>query len=175
MSSHPITLHDLADLPRPGQAGALDVERFLADQRVASLGWPEPVVRQFLQEVGGKDEVLAVYGSLELDAVTWGLERLLAHDLRFYEADPHPEWVVQVAEDHARVLSQRSADERAAWEERGTWLTPPVLIDRELLDPPGEGLQIVEGRTRLGLLRGRMKDRRIVARRLEVWVGRPAG
>jgi hypothetical protein len=58
------------------------------------------------------------------------------------------------------------------WETHGTWKRWPILIDRRLLDPPESGLQIVEGRTRVGVLRGRHRQGTLVAERHLAWVGR---
>ena len=58
------------------------------------------------------------------------------------------------------------------WETHGTWKRWPILIDRRLLDPPESGLQVVEGRTRVGVLRGRHRQGILVAERHLAWVGR---
>ena len=58
------------------------------------------------------------------------------------------------------------------WETHGTWKRWPILIDRGLLDPPGGGLQVVEGRTRVGVLRGRHRQGALVSGRHLAWVGR---
>lgn len=58
------------------------------------------------------------------------------------------------------------------WETHGTWKRWPILIDRRLLDPPESGLQVVEGRTRVGVLRGRHRQGTLVAERHLAWVGR---
>jgi hypothetical protein len=63
-------------------------------------------------------------------------------------------------------------ESRAAWYVLGTWLVPPVLLSRALLVPPTAGLQVVEGRTRLGILRGRLANGLHVASQHEVWIGR---
>ncbi|MFF8281059.1 hypothetical protein ACF05T_34260 [Streptomyces lateritius] len=59
------------------------------------------------------------------------------------------------------------------WEEHGTWLRPPLLIDRRLLAPADSGLQVLEGRTRVGVLRGRLREQLGVAPAHQAWVGRP--
>ncbi|UUU18877.1 hypothetical protein [Streptomyces sp. DSM 40750] len=57
------------------------------------------------------------------------------------------------------------------WEVHGTWLRPPILIDRRFLDPSDSGLQVLEGRTRGGVLRGRRREQLHVARNHQAWVG----
>ena len=46
---------------------------------------------------------------------------------------------------------------REGWETHGTWKRWPLLIDRQLVDPGTSGLQVVEGRTRVCVLRGRQR------------------
>lgn len=65
------------------------------------------------------------------------------------------DWLERVAAEHRDWLTRRPQDIRDAWEELGTWRVPPILISRSLLDPPGAGLQVVEGRMRVGILQGR--------------------
>jgi hypothetical protein len=58
------------------------------------------------------------------------------------------------------------------WEDHGTWLRPPLLIHRGLLAPVSSGLQVLEGRTRVGVLRGRLREQLHVAPEHQAWVGR---
>jgi hypothetical protein len=60
------------------------------------------------------------------------------------------------------------------WEAHGTWLRPPILLARRLLDPADTGLQVLEGRTRVGVLRGRLREGLYVASHHHAWVGHPA-
>ena len=62
---------------------------------------------------------------------------------------------------------------RETWELHGTWKRWPILIDRTLVDPVAAGLQIVEGRTRVGVLAGRLRDGLYTATSHLVWIGRP--
>jgi hypothetical protein len=59
-----------------------------------------------------------------------------------------------------------------AWEVHGTWKRWPIVLDRAVLTPPAAGLQLVEGRNRVGILRGRYRDRKLVAPSHLTWVGR---
>ncbi|WP_327110860.1 hypothetical protein OG206_00110 [Streptomyces sp. NBC_01341] len=58
------------------------------------------------------------------------------------------------------------------WNDHGTWLRPPLLIDRRTLNPGDIGLQVLEGRTRVGVLRGRLREQLHVAYEHAAWVGR---
>lgn len=58
------------------------------------------------------------------------------------------------------------------WDNHGTWKRWPVFIDRRVVDPTATGLQVIEGRTRVGVLRGRSRLGLTVAQRHLAWVGR---
>ncbi|GGY52647.1 hypothetical protein GCM10010384_68070 [Streptomyces djakartensis] len=60
------------------------------------------------------------------------------------------------------------------WEEHGTWLRPPILVARRLLDSSDTGLQVQEGRTRVGVLRGRLRELLHVPPHHQAWIGNPA-
>lgn len=59
------------------------------------------------------------------------------------------------------------------WDVHGTWKRWPILIVRSLVDPDWTGLQVVEGRTRVGVLRGRSRLGLHIAERHLARVGRP--
>jgi len=62
------------------------------------------------------------------------------------------------AENPVHWVTVRAPEVGRCWEERGTWLRPPLLLDRRLLDPSDSGLQVLEGRTHVGVLRGRFRE-----------------
>ena len=70
------------------------------------------------------------------------------------------EYFAADAERHSEL--RRSHGVPPHWE-RGTWIQSPLLIDRSLVDPSAQGLQIIEGRTRVGILRGNLVLGRKVA------------
>lgn len=75
--------------------------------------------------------------------------------------------------DPAHWVTVRPPEIGRHWEKHGTWLRPPILIDRRLLAPSDSGLQVVEGRTRVGVLRGRLREELHVASNHQAWVGHP--
>ncbi|WP_223884032.1 hypothetical protein [Pseudarthrobacter sp. BIM B-2242] len=150
---------------------------FLARPEIAVLGWPAEVLRQWLWEFGDRDELRDDYGSVSLDRVTWDLEDVLCPDFDTMPTGASEAGLIdEFAGQHRHWLAAKSRYKPAVaadWETRGTWSVPPVLIHRSLLDPPGEGLQVVEGRTRVGILRGRRRDGLTTAETHLAWVGRP--
>ncbi|MFC9964371.1 hypothetical protein [Nocardia ignorata] len=166
-------LVDLLDIPRPGCEKAGTLAEFLADPRVAQLRWPGDVVDQWLWEHGRHEEFLDDYGDLELESVQWSKESLSHVELVSLPTGPSESAVLeQYAVDHRHWVRVRPPEIAYAWETAGTWLRAPLLIDRALLNPPTTGLQVVEGRTRVGVLRGRYRDGLRVAPHHMVWIGR---
>lgn len=49
------------------------------------------------------------------------------------------------AADPVHWVKVRPPEVGRHWEDHGTWLRPPLLIDRRLLDPADIGLQVLEG------------------------------
>ncbi|MFE6946037.1 hypothetical protein [Streptomyces chartreusis] len=80
--------------------------------------------------------------------------------------------IERYAENPVHWVAVRPRQVGRHWEEHGTWLRPPLLIDRRFLDPSGGGLQVLEGRTRVSVLRGRLREELHVAPEHDAWVAR---
>lgn len=155
-------LSDLRDLPRPGEGNLHDDawREFLADTRVRLLRWPDSVIEQLLFDHGTKSEFLKQYGHLDLETVSWHLRSLTAAEFLYLTAfEGSKAWLESCERDFQFRISQRPNDQRLKWERSGTWIVPPVLIDGSLLQPARSGLHLVEGHTRVGILRGRLVAR----------------
>ncbi|MET9403343.1 hypothetical protein [Kitasatospora sp. NPDC002965] len=170
-------LGDLEGLMVRRRAG-LGLGDFLADPMIAPLRWPDDVVEQWLYDHGDNGSFQRDYGHIDLAGILWSLEAVTAAELsemptgasddgciEEYAADP----------DHWVAVRQFGIHEGVArqWAELGTWKRPPVLLDRRLVTLAGTGLQVVEGRTRVGVLRGRRRQGSLVAAQHQAWVGRP--
>ncbi len=152
-------------------------EGFRQNALVCSLGWPDDVVEQFLYDHADNIAFLRDYGDLDLSKMRWDVEVIPLKEfigmptgasdggcIEEFAANPD-HWVrVRSRGIHIGVTQ--------CWEAHGTWKRWPILIDRRLLDPPESGLQVVEGRTRVGVLRGRRRQGTLVAERHLAWVGR---
>jgi hypothetical protein len=172
-------LRDLSRLAVSSRECAEEFAGFRANALVQSLNWPDDVVEQLLYDHADNVGFLRDYGHIDLSRVTWGAELVPVAEfcdmptgasdgdcIEEYAADPEY-WVsLRTKGIHAGVPQM--------WEERGTWKRPPILIDRALLDQPGTGLQVVEGRTRVGVLRGRHRKGLLVAEHHLAWVGCPS-
>ncbi len=154
------------------QDGGLSFDRFRADPALAALQWPDDVLRDFLFEHG--DYFVDDYGDIELRAITWKLEAIPAADFHTMPTGQSDAGCIEhFSENPVHWINVRPPEVGRHWEEHGTWLRPPLLIDRRLLDPADSGLQVLEGRTRVGVLRGRLREQMRVAPDHQAWVGRP--
>lgn len=166
-------LADFTDLSRRCRERGGRLAEFLQHDRVVALQWPDDVVEQWLYDHSDKNAFLVDYGHIDLSAVAWHGETLpVAELLTLPTGLSDGEVIDEYAADHDHwVERRRHLGVPQFWETDGTWMRPPLLIDQGLLGL-GEGLQVIEGRTRMGVLRGRSRDGRHAAREHLVWVGR---
>ncbi|MFE6888023.1 hypothetical protein [Streptomyces sp. NPDC057694] len=165
-----MNLNDLSSLMERRQDGGLSFERFRADPALAALQWPDDVLRDFLFDHG---PFVDDYADLDLSTITWTLETIPAagfHTVPTGESDAG--LIEHFAQNPVHWVTVRPLEVGRHWEDHGTWLRPPLLIDRCLVDPAGSGLQVLEGRTRVGVLRGRLREELHVASEHQAWVGR---
>ncbi|MFB7609823.1 hypothetical protein [Streptomyces gardneri] len=169
-------LGDLSPLMASCRAGGLnhDYDRFRIDPVAASLQWPDDVLEQFLFDFGDNAAFLRDYGSIDLHEMRWRLETIPAADFNGMPTGESDAGCIEsFAENPVHWVKVRPPEVGRHWEEHGTWLRPPLLIDRGLLDPSTSGLQVLEGRTRVGVLRGRLREGLHVASHHQAWVGHP--
>lgn len=172
-----VRLADFADLAVSCRESRLRFEGFRTDALVSSLRWPDDVVEQLLYDHADNDAFLRDYGDIDLSRVQWDVEivplgKLVEMPTGASESGCIEEYAANP--DHWVRVRNRGIHMGVAqcWEAHGTWKRWPILIDRGLLDPPESGLQIVEGRTRVGVLKGRHRRGAFVAERHLAWVGR---
>lgn len=150
---------------------------FRTADRVLGLGWPDDVAEQWLYDHSDKEPFLQDYGDVDLSRIRWNLEALRAADIAGMPTGPSDRDIIdEFAADPDHWISVRKSGVHVGvaqmWQFHGTWKRWPVLIDRGLLGASGAGLQVVEGRTRVGILKGRLKQGAFVAERQLAWVGR---
>lgn len=167
-------LNDLGPLMVRRRDGGLSFDRFRADPALAALPWPDDVLRDFLFDHGDNGHFVDDYGDVDLCDITWQLETIPAVDFPTMPTGESDAGCIEsYAADPVYWVKVRRPEVGRHWEEHGTWLRPPLLIDRRLLDPAAGGLQVLEGRTRVGVLRGRLREQLRVASDHQAWVGRP--
>ncbi|MFC9355842.1 hypothetical protein ACFTZB_04535 [Rhodococcus sp. NPDC057014] len=174
-----VHLSEFSQLAMSSRESAYHFEEFRRNPSVLNLQWPDDVVEQWLYDHADNSRFLRDYGSVDLSQIRWDVEAISLEVFLTMPTGPsdgdyideiaaNPDHWVQVRRHGVHVgVSQ-------CWETHGTWKRWPVLIDRELLNPPGRGLQVIEGRTRVGILKGRHRNKSSVADRHLAWVGRAA-
>lgn len=166
-------LSDLSPLMARRQDGGLSFARFRADPALVALQWPDDVLEQFLFDHGDNAAFVRDYGGIDLREVRWRLETIPAADFVGMPTGASDAGCIEIyAENPVHWVKVRRPEVGRHWEEHGTWLRPPILIARRLLDPSDSGLQVVEGRTRVGVLCGRLREGLHVASHQQAWVGR---
>ncbi|MFF3617033.1 hypothetical protein [Streptomyces sp. NPDC002580] len=114
------------------------------------------------------------YGHIGLEHIGWRLEVRSREDFRGMPTGASEAGLIEhIAKPPVHRVSVRPEQVGSHWEEHGTWMRPPLLIDRRLLALPDGGLQVLEGRTRVGVPRGRLREGLKVAPCHPAWVGRP--
>jgi hypothetical protein len=147
-----LSLADLAHLPRSG-SGKDDREFFHSECRRLGLDWPPGVVDQLLFDHGAKDEFLEQYRHLNLLRLRWELRSVRASELILCTS--HKEFsdrVRSVAEHPHWTLEQYEKGYGRVWDH--SWMVPPLLLEGWLREPPQNELHLVEGHTRIGVLKG---------------------
>lgn len=152
----------------------MSFDRFRDDAALLPLWWPDDVLEQVLFDHGDNPSFVYDYGAVDLREITWRLETISASELwEMPTGASEGGCIDNFARNPEHWTKVRPAPASRHWEEHGTWLRAPILITRQLLDPPCEGLQVREGRARVGVLRGRHRRRLHVAPHHQAWVGRP--
>lgn len=161
-----------------GNDGYASFEDSLQLPIMECLSWPTEVIEQLLWDHGSSGHFIQYYGNIDLERVQWTCEDVTAMELAEVPTGASDaNFLDEVAENHQHWLDNRKRLKGIvdAWEADGTRVTPPILIKRSLLDAPAPGLQVVEARNRVGILRGRLRDGLNVAAHHRAWVGRPNG
>ncbi|MEV0982577.1 hypothetical protein [Streptomyces sp. NPDC049915] len=168
-------LGDLSPLmTRRREGSGFSYDHFRAHPALASLHWPDDVLEQFLFDHGDNGAFVHDYGGIDLREVRWQLETIPAADFNEMPTGASDaDCIESYAKNPVYWVELRPHKVGHHWEEHGTWMRPPVLIDRRLLAPSNSGLQVLEGRTRVGVLRGRLREGLRVASHHQAWVGRP--
>ncbi|WP_311208643.1 MULTISPECIES: hypothetical protein [unclassified Aeromicrobium] len=172
MAVHIAELSALSERCRGIGGGGL--AEFVGDDVVRSLDWPEDVVEQWLYDFASLAPFQVGYGDLDLTTVAWRDELVPASEFLEMSTGPTDQGLIEEFAgnpDHwSEVRKHLGVSQH--WESHGTWLRRPLLIDRALLHTGGIGLQVIEGRTRVGVLRGFMARGRPVAPNHAAWVAR---
>jgi len=170
-------LSDFTSLAQRCREQEFGFAEFRRQDTVIDLQWPADVLEQWVYDHSGNGSFLRDYQDLDLMLVAWQVE---AHQVETFMTIPtgpsDADAIEYFAENPEHWVAARDQGEHLgvglAWETHGTWKRWPIVIDRVLLDPAQQGLQLVEGRSRVGILRGRRRRGLHVADKHMAWVGR---
>lgn len=157
------------------QGGGLS--EFLRLPDVVRLQWPTDVVEHWLYDHAGNQSFKIDYGHVDLTQIDWHVEALSGKVLLDMPTGPSDgDLLEEIAQNPEHWISVRCHGVHLGvaqmWDVHGTWKRWPLVLDRSVLSPNSQGLQLVEGRTRLGVMRGRRRQGNFVAERHLVWIGR---
>lgn len=151
---------------------------FLRLPKVVRLHWPADVVEQWLYDHAGNESFLKDYGLVDLTGIVWQVEAASLDFLLELPTGPSDSDAIgRFANEPEHWITVRRHGEHMGvaemWNVHGTWKRWPLVLDRALLGPTEQGFQVIEGRTRMGVMRGRSRHGAFVADRHLVWIGRP--
>lgn len=165
---------DLLDLPYNEKNGIIELEAILE----VLPNTPLEVVKQVYQDHGRNGEHQKEYGELDIGSLAWEKKRITAADIQpCFMLSRFSEWPYRVSQrlDQFEKMGWRCIDVRENvwrhWEEHQTWVMEPVFVHRGLVGTE-EGMHLVEGHTRVGVLRGLLSRSLISASSFHgVWYG----
>ena len=172
-------LSDISQLSRRARQSQFGFAEFRSYPEIADVDWPDDVIEHWLYDHGTNGSFLDDYRDLDLRRVLWAVEVVPVQEFLDMPTGPSDTgYIDEIALDPDHWI--RSRDQgihigvSQCWNAHGTWKRWPVLLDRQLLINEEHGLQVVEGRTRVGVLRGRHRLGQRTAEQHLAWVGRGA-
>lgn len=151
-----------------------DLSIFLQNPSVLALRWPTDVIEQLLYDHASHPAFHEDYGRVSLETLHWSVERIPISTLAALPTGASEQRYLDscaLLHDHYTRVRSFGIHQgvELMWDVHGTWKRWPLLISRAILN--GEpGLQIMEGRTRIGILRGRASEGHRVAPEHLAWV-----
>lgn len=172
-----VYLADFSDLSLACREAGSGLAGFTSQAIVSGLRWPEDVLEQWLYDHADNDSFLQDYGTVNLSRLQWDVEAISTDELtQMPTGQSDGDYVDEIAENPDHWIGNRiygaHIGVELCWQTHGTWKRWPILLHRSVLNPSATGLQIVEGRTRVGILKGRYRQGDLVATNHLAWVGR---
>ncbi|WP_281559510.1 hypothetical protein [Thalassomonas sp. RHCl1] len=145
-----------------------------------SLTAPPSVIEQFYIDHSDDERFQRLYSHIDLTMIKWSLINVeTKHFLELTNEATCSEYMNEVAEDASNfehigedVISCID-NIRKHWKKNGSWVTPPVFINGNILQKPNDAVyHLVEGHTRVGCLKGLAKYKVIdIADTHEIYYG----
>ncbi|MEZ8082414.1 hypothetical protein [Enterovibrio norvegicus] len=135
-------------------------------KRLHEVNAPDSVIEQFYIDHNANSRFLDLYGALSLHDLKWELVEF--DTTRFLQIGSNasfPDFLDEVSEDasYFEEVGEDVIDCRESvlnhWKTHGTWLTPPIFLDANVLGGKSSIPHLVEGHSRVGCLLGIQKYR----------------
>lgn len=125
---------------------------------------PSEVISQLYCGLACNNTIIGFYGNINIESLLWKCISLSAEHI-IQETSYYPYFAAYVNEIEEEVttdgfnayslLSREVTDGcKRYWEKHKTWQVSPVFINGTILTLPMRNLHLIEGHTRLGILKG---------------------
>jgi len=169
---------DLLGLPYDRRSGLVCLEAVCRE--LPNI--PIDVVEQLLVDHGRKADHQHFYGHIDLASIVWNQIEASASALSAASVLPDFEgWTSNVASRAPEirragwVAADARPEVREHWQREGTWMRAPIFLAGEIAKW-GANLHLAEGHTRLGLLRGLLRENMLpAAGKHQAWIGTVSG
>jgi hypothetical protein len=136
---------------------------------------PEDVLEQFVIDHGLNEDFQREYADLDLYSIAWELNDLSTEQIitSWSKFDNYIAEVAEILRKHANDKPHPPHMTAASWKswlESGTWRRAPIFLDSVLARR--SGLHLVEGHTRVGVLKGLLDTGLPIRLNHGCWVGR---
>lgn len=141
---------------------------------------PDAVLRDVYSDHGRKAEFQTQYGRIAIDALEWNLVNYKAKQIiqctaySLFELGrliPVSRWIDNFGSKGWSCIDTRQ-EVVEQWKLKQTWLSPPYLLQGKILGKKSD-LHLVEGHTRLGILKGLVNQGLVEEESLHmIWYGR---
>lgn len=145
-----------------------------------SKNTPYCVLKQFYIDHGQNYKFQELYEDVNILELNWRLDCVAASTICDASINPHFEkYTDDIKNDASKYLNSNTLGwiKRAEyWRKNKTWMTPPVFlkrnIDIKLSSKKRKDLHLVEGHTRLGMLKGLTEKGLLLDNSIhKIWVG----
>ena len=170
-------LADYAPLSRQCNENNSGLTFFKSHSIVSDLRWPDDVLEQWLYDHAAYGPFLHDYGAIDLSRLRWDVEAISTEEFTQMPTGPSDgDCIDEFAENPDHWINNRKygihQGVALCWQTHGTWKRWPILLQRSVLTSTATGLQVIEGRTRVGILKGRYRKGDFVSKNHLAWVGR---
>jgi hypothetical protein len=167
---------DLQTLPFNSDNDLIKLESILS----ALPSTPFYIAEEFYQNFGRWEIHQYEYGKLEIGQIKWLNQYIRANEIQASFILPRfSDQVTDASKRLRKFLDQgwSCIDDRddvvKCWQIHKTWLKPPIFIQRRLLGNGNEkGIHLLEGHTRVGILKGCLENLQISENSVhKIWIG----